>query len=340
MSYLEGMDAWGEMLEHIKGYNLVKHKQGYYHACRDDQLFLVHAVKEFSQDHYRQPEGKWLARYEGEISYLSPKLYELLEGYVHPEMLGQTLDDGTVMSREKSLVLGNLGKSHSKNTNAGSGGRESGARATDVRQERPLFKEGKGDDADDDARNDRNATGERLQNDTTIRTVKKRQPRKIERNLEGITKPKTTRKRKAVRECVEGGSGIKQFNQSKIDPADVAVVGRMNEDKRSQRVGDVCARHGVTLDQMKGLPQVVNTDGLQGVEDFLRIPKEEQVLSYHDRMRAASVSGGWDEIPEGFELCPALEELMEPLNYLKYEMPVCEEDVREVEAHCVQVSFI
>jgi hypothetical protein len=50
-------------------------------------------------------EGRWIAKYKNEVSYVSPALYDLLLHLAVPQVVGQTLSDGTVMTENKARAL-------------------------------------------------------------------------------------------------------------------------------------------------------------------------------------------------------------------------------------------
>jgi hypothetical protein len=88
---------------HLDGFNIERTKKGYLYGEEDDVLFLVEALRE------ENSEGRWLVKFKDEISYVAPKLYGLLASNVHAYVNGQTLEDGTVMNRDKAAELSTAG---------------------------------------------------------------------------------------------------------------------------------------------------------------------------------------------------------------------------------------
>lgn len=88
-----------DILLHLDGYNIERTKKGYLYGEEDDRMFLVESVNSENQD------GRWLVKFRDEVSYVSPALFVLLWTNVHLYVNGQTLEDGTVMNRDKAAEL-------------------------------------------------------------------------------------------------------------------------------------------------------------------------------------------------------------------------------------------
>ncbi len=89
---------------HLSGFGIVRTKKGYLYGDEKQMLFLTEGKPE--EDGV---DGRWLAKYSDEISYVSPKLFQLLFVNTHPFVNGQTLEDGTIMNPEKAAEISKTG---------------------------------------------------------------------------------------------------------------------------------------------------------------------------------------------------------------------------------------
>jgi hypothetical protein len=99
-NYFFKMDAlaFSNVYSHMANYALNGTKIGYYLSRKDSQIILVKGVDSAGS-------GRWLVSLNGEVSYVSPNLYDLLEKNTYLEITGQTLADGTVMSEERARAI-------------------------------------------------------------------------------------------------------------------------------------------------------------------------------------------------------------------------------------------
>lgn len=90
--------SFHKVYSHMATYTLLGTKIGYFLGNNNMEFILVKGVDP-------NGAGRWLASLNGEVSYVSPNLYELLENNIHMEITGQTLADGTVMSEERARAI-------------------------------------------------------------------------------------------------------------------------------------------------------------------------------------------------------------------------------------------
>jgi hypothetical protein len=205
------MDEWEELLKHIEGFRHVASKQGKFHGYEEDQMMLVKAVRPVGN--YGEEEGRWVVRYKGEFSYVSPELYNLLDAYTHKDVHGQTLRDGTIMCEEKSHLLagripiGNGTSSVQSNYQeelvSGSTGAETHDSPTTLSQ-RHL------------------ASFNRRSNKRKMETVQ----------ISTTGEDRTNSKRRKV----YNNTYRDIPNKSRIKKEDIAIVGRMNEELQDQKL--------------------------------------------------------------------------------------------------------
>jgi hypothetical protein len=86
--------AFHDVYTHMANYTLQGTKMGYFAGQKDMQVILIKGTRGADP----KAEGRWLVSLNGEVSYVSPSLYDLLLSYTSMEIAGQTLTDGTVMS--------------------------------------------------------------------------------------------------------------------------------------------------------------------------------------------------------------------------------------------------
>jgi hypothetical protein len=91
--------AFDDIYEHLAGFAIIYTKRGYVNAEEHQVVYLVETVSHLTN------EGRWLVKYKGEVSYVSPSLFTMLKQNTHSMVLGQTLKDGTLMTREKAYDM-------------------------------------------------------------------------------------------------------------------------------------------------------------------------------------------------------------------------------------------
>ena len=125
----EGL-AFDELYGHLGGYAITYTKRGYLNAEEYQLIYLVEALASSTND------GRWLVKYKGEISYVSPALFALLKNNTHALVLGQTMKDGTLMTKDKAFdfaktnSFGACSKAHQLTQQAMQAPRASGQAAT------------------------------------------------------------------------------------------------------------------------------------------------------------------------------------------------------------------
>lgn len=313
---MESWESFDEMMKHIEGFQLVSRKFGHFHGNCEDPMFLLKATRETGQ--YGEQEGRWVIRYDGEYSYVSPALFERIDSYVHKEIMGQTLGDGTIMCDEKSRVLAD--------------GRISGSQPVS-----PIHSLG---------------TTEKVQSGTAgVKGVEPnpnrrgtKRPMEDKQTRGGLHQHTANKRRKRgtsvpIRDAVRGGSGVVEQNRSKIEPEDVAVVGRMNEELHAQKLNMFRLDHELSFQQPVPIKQ---EEQLWEVES-----RDPPALSYNDLKLASSISRAVvhkykegdnnDDNEEDEQLVELSDFSDQPCALLESDYV---DELRELEAHCVRVDFI
>ncbi len=90
--------SFDEIYPYIQGCVVKDNKRGYFGGMEDQILYLVEAYEPARQPG-QSDQGKWIVKYNGEISYVSPKLYDFMYKFTSKEILGQTLPDGTALTQ-------------------------------------------------------------------------------------------------------------------------------------------------------------------------------------------------------------------------------------------------
>jgi hypothetical protein len=353
---MDGLEAYKEISHHMMGYTIQDLPQlGYFHANCEDQIMLVWGTKE---NQYGIQEGRWLIRYQGEHSYVSPQLFKLVSDYVHDEICGQTMRDGTIMSLEKSKQLASQKKTTHSNDACDKKEDTSSIDHTPNQQQPatscPTFEKSgsKGIQASSRVRTLHSTSG-----------VKK--PRGVRAN-----KTRTTRtpgkKTNSVRDPVDGGCGIKEINQSKIKEEDVAVRGTLNKETMNQKITKLYIKNKVKLEEEGGDAQsqpqkgevLVDERGYRKVEEHessyfeqRHIEEPPRALSYYDHQRASSIGkakldklnlGDEDydeceqELYDRLEIKDFTEEIGVDPSFTVNELLSEEDDIRR---SCVEVNF-
>lgn len=93
--------AFDDLYKYLANYSIQSTKRGYLNAEEHQILYLVESHSHLSN------EGRWLVKFRGEVSFVSPALYDLLCNNTHNLVLGQTLPDGTLMTRDKAYEMAN-----------------------------------------------------------------------------------------------------------------------------------------------------------------------------------------------------------------------------------------
>lgn len=91
-----------ELKNHLDGHGITKAKWGLFMGQEQHGMFLVEG---FLQASNGEEQGRWLLKYRGEIAYISPNLFALMEDCVYDVKTGQTLSDGSVMSVSRAVDL-------------------------------------------------------------------------------------------------------------------------------------------------------------------------------------------------------------------------------------------
>lgn len=89
--------AFDDIYKHMANYTIKHTKRGYINGEEHQVIYLAEGLTHFTN------EGRWLVKLRGEVSYVSPALYSLLSDNAHTTVIGQTLPDGTMMTRDKIL---------------------------------------------------------------------------------------------------------------------------------------------------------------------------------------------------------------------------------------------
>lgn len=91
------LDLMGQMHDHMKNMMIQRTKRGYVNGEEEQLLYLMEGRGVDKGD------GRWLVRYKGEISYVAPELFQMLYNNITDKIIGQTLEDGTVMTKQKII---------------------------------------------------------------------------------------------------------------------------------------------------------------------------------------------------------------------------------------------
>ncbi len=91
--------AFDDLYKHLAHYTIRGTKRGYLNGEEHQVMYLVDSWNPETN------EGRWIIKFRGEVSYVSPALYQLLSDNTHSYVLGQTLGDGTLMTNDKVLEL-------------------------------------------------------------------------------------------------------------------------------------------------------------------------------------------------------------------------------------------
>lgn len=88
--------SFDEIYPLIQGCIVKDTKRGYFGGLEDHIMYFVEAYE--PQKGVEPPAGRWIVKYNSEMSYVSPALYNTLYKFAMHEVLGQTMADGTALN--------------------------------------------------------------------------------------------------------------------------------------------------------------------------------------------------------------------------------------------------
>jgi hypothetical protein len=94
--------AFDDIYKHMANFTIKHTKRGYVNGEEHQVLYMVEGFSPVTN------EGRWLIKMKGEVSYVSPALYALISDNTHATVIGQTLPDGTMMTRDKTLEIARM----------------------------------------------------------------------------------------------------------------------------------------------------------------------------------------------------------------------------------------
>ncbi len=90
-------NAYNVFQEHMRNYAIQTNKAGYFMGSKQDVIFAAYGTS--------ATDARWCIHYKKSTSYVSPELYDLIYASIGDYLVGQTLPDGTVYSREKAVNI-------------------------------------------------------------------------------------------------------------------------------------------------------------------------------------------------------------------------------------------
>lgn len=97
--------SFDEIYPLIQGCVVKDTKRGHFGGLEEHIMYFVEAYE--PQQGTEPPAGRWIVKYNSEMSYVSPALYHTLYKFSMNEVLGQTMADGTALT--PSTVYDRLG---------------------------------------------------------------------------------------------------------------------------------------------------------------------------------------------------------------------------------------
>lgn len=98
MASLASIDLdYDELSAHFTGHIIKPVKHGYVLSIPEHGIHLIEGCNKHDE------KGKWVIKHQNNYSYVAPELFHMISSLVVPDITGQTLVDGTIMSAEKAV---------------------------------------------------------------------------------------------------------------------------------------------------------------------------------------------------------------------------------------------